>query len=238
MDNRRKVTFSFKRFGIDDSHCGMKVGTDGVVTGAWVRCEDAVRVVDVGSGSGLIALMIAQRCNAIIDAIETDTGACADARANIAASPWHDRIRLFEGCFTNYRPETPIDLIVSNPAFFTDGDEAPQANRALARHQATLGYASLIDFASRVLAADGRLAFIFPSGHDDEIIYKAEMSHLKLRRICHLRQRHDRPYIRDLYEFSRIDGSIEKSELTIRNADNQKYTDTFAGLCRDFYLEL
>lgn len=105
MIKDRNVTFRFKHFAIDDSHCGMKVGTDGVAIGACTECRGANKVIDVGSGSGLIALMIAQRCNAAIDAIETDCGACIDARSNIESSPWNDRINLIEGCFSTYRSD-------------------------------------------------------------------------------------------------------------------------------------
>lgn len=238
MIKDRNVTFRFKRFAIDDSHCGMKVGTDGVAIGAWTECRGANKVIDVGSGSGLIALMIAQRCNAAIDAIETDCGACIDARSNIDASPWNDRINLIEGCFSTYHSDIPADLIVSNPPFFADGEEAPAANRALARHEGMLNYASLIDFAVKMLSDCGRLSFIYPSGREDEIIYKAEMSHLKLRRICHLQQNAHRQPVRDLYEFSRIDGPIEETTLTIRETDGRSYTADFARLCHDFYLEL
>ncbi len=238
MTQDRDVTFKFKQFSIDDSHCGMKVGTDGVVLGAWCNCSDTHKVIDVGSGSGLIALMVAQRCNALIDAIETDSGACHDAQSNINCSPWRDRINLVEGCFTSYRADTAADMVVSNPPFFTNGEEAHGAGRALARHEGSLNYSSLIDFACRTLTDNGRLAFIYPSDRENDIIYKAEMSRLKLRRVCHLRQNESRPVIRDLFEFSRIDGPIEESTLTIIKRDGHSYTRDFAQLCRDFYLEL
>lgn len=236
MNESRKISFKFKRFDIDDSHCGMKVGTDGVILGAWVSCTGVNRAIDVGTGSGLIALMIAQRCCAHVDAIEIDAGACGDARMNIESAQWCD-IDVVEDSFLNFVPKSPTDLIVSNPPFFTTGEKSYIAQRANARHVGSLNHITLIDFASKTLDKNGRLAFIYPAGHDDEIIYKAEMSHLKLRRICNMKQDASKAAIRTMYEFSRIDGNIESEEISIRNIDGKTYSERFKDLCKDFYLE-
>lgn len=235
MDYERKASFTFRRFAIDDRRCGLKIGTDAVALGAWASCRDARTAIDVGCGCGIIALMIAQRSDALITAIEIDSGAAADARGNIAASPWSDRIKLVEGDFADYRPDGKVDLIVSNPPFFANGEQSPLASRACARHEGGLNYSTLIEFAAAHLSATGRLAFIYPAGCENDIIYKAEMSHLKLRRFCRLRQRSDLAAVRDMYEFSPTDGAIENQELTIRS-DNGGYTDQFAELTKDFYL--
>lgn len=232
------MSFIFKKFLIDDTRCGMKVGTDGVVLGAWASCSRGAHVVDVGAGSGLIAIMMAQRGAGTVEALEIDRAACEDCRSNVNSSPWRDRINVSECSFLNYNSPENIDLIVSNPPFFADGEHAQDVERALARHEGDLNYSTLIDFATVALNTSGRLAFIYPYGREDEIIFKAEMSRLKLRRICHLRQNKSRPWIRTLFEFCRIDGPIDRSELTIRNSGNKSYTAEFAYLCRDFYLEL
>lgn len=234
----RHISFTFKHFSIDDSHCGMKVGTDGVALGAWSGCVGVRRAIDVGCGSGLIALMIAQRCGAKVEAIDIDSGACNDTRHNVEASPWSHLISVIEGNVVNYTPSVLPDLIISNPPFFGEGEQAPSAERALARHEGSLNYCTLIDFGAKALTSSGRLSFIYPSGHEDEIIYKAEMSHLKLRRICHLHQTPTRPPIRTMFEFCRIDGPIEKETIAIRNNDGRSYTTRFYELCKDFYLEL
>lgn len=231
----REVSFTFRQFPINDARCGMKIGTDGVVLGAWACCGKAKRVIDIGCGSGLIALMVAQRCDAAVTAIEIDHGAYLDAVGNVAYSPWSDRISVIEGDFSAYRPAVSFDLIVSNPPFFATGELSPSASRAEARHEGSLNYSTLIDYAARHLNPYGRLAFIYEAGRDDDIIYKAEMKRLKLRRICRLRQRKDRPYIRTLYEFSPTDGPIESEELTICGCDGC-YTDEFRALTQDFYL--
>lgn len=231
----REVTFTFRQFAVSDARCGMKIGTDGVVLGAWATCDSARTVIDVGSGSGLVALMIAQRCGAVITAIEVDSGACRDAADNVRFSPWADRISVVETDFNDYHPETRADLIVSNPPFFSSGEQSPSETRAGARHEGSLNYFSLISYAARNLTAEGRLAFIYDAGREDDIIYKAEMSHLKLRRWSRLRQREDRPFIRTLYEFSPTDGPIEYEELTINGPDGRP-TPRYASLTRDFYL--
>ena len=234
----RHISFSFKHFNIDDSNCGMKVGTDGVALGAWVNCLGVHKAIDVGCGSGLIALMIAQRCEACVDAIDIDKGACCDALSNVAVSPWAQLITVHNLNMSEFRPDYQADLIVSNPPFFADGEQAPTIERAIARHEGSLNYCTLIDFAVNHLTHDGRLAFIYPYGREDEIIYKAEMSHLKLRRIASLRQNPSRQPIRTMFEFCRVDGPIEKEDIAIRTIDGLKYSTRFAEICRDFYLEL
>ena len=234
----RQESFRFKKFGVDDRRCGMKVGTDGVVLGAWVNCIGVSRAADIGAGSGLISLMLAQRGVDEIDAVEIAHLSAPDARENASLSPWCDKINIHECSFIDYIPQSKLDLIVSNPPFFGESEIAPDMQRALARHEGQLNYSTLIDFAVKWLNDTGRLAFIYPTGREDEIIYKAEMSHLKLRRICHMRQRVDRPFVRAMFEFSKIDGPIETSELTIRENKNNQYTPQFCKLCKDFYLEL
>lgn len=231
----RDVTFTFRQFALTDTGCGMKIGTDGVVLGAWAACCEAQTVIDVGSGSGIVALMIAQRSEAQITAVEIDRSACRDARENVRFSPWPVRITVVETDFKSYRPVGPVDLIISNPPFFSTGEHSPSEMRAGARHEGSLNYSTLINYAAKYLNPLGRLSFIYDAGRDDEIIYKAEMSRLKLRRWCHLRQRENRPFIRTLFEFSPTDGPIEHELLTINGRDGCP-TERFSELTRDFYL--
>ncbi len=231
----RKVSFTFKRFDITDVHCGHKVGTDGVVLGAWADCRGATHVIDVGCGSGLIALMIAQRSEAHVTALEINEGAVADAVANVAASPWNGRIEVVGCDFIDYKPSQKVNLIVSNPPFFHESLHSPDVNRANARHEGGLSYRTLIDYASRHLASDGILSFIYASGRSSDIIYCAEMKHLKLRRHCLLRQSTGTEIIRELYEFSPTDGDIVYEDIAIRGEDNE-FTPRFKELTKEFYL--
>lgn len=231
----REVSFKFKQFSITDNRCGMKIGTDGVLLGAWLNCDGINSGIDIGCGSGLIAMMVTQRCGASMTAIEVDSGAYLDAVENVNSSPWRDKIEIIQNDFRSYHPKKSVDLIVSNPPFFANGEKSPTAIRAAARHEGTLNYSTLIDYAAIHLNKTGRLAFIYETGREDEIIYQAEISHLKLRRICHVRQRSDKPIIRTLYEFSPTDGPIETQSLTLCERDGI-YTPAFKILTKDFYL--
>ena len=233
---KREITFRFKQFALSDSNCGMKTGTDGVTLGAWVSCRDARSVIDAGAGSGLISLMIAQRSPlARIHAVEIDPGAASDARFNIDASPWSGRIDVIGKDILCYSPATPPDLIVSNPPFFTTGEISADTGRATARHESSLTCRSLLAFARANLADNGRLAIIVPADRCNEIIYNAEMLHLKVRRQCFLHSKPGQKPFRVMFEFMRHDGPIESCRLTIRGQGGT-YTPEFKKLTEDFYL--
>ena len=233
---KRQITFRFKQFAISDSNCGMKTGTDGVTLGAWVSCRDARRVIDVGAGSALISLMIAQRAPlARIDAVEIDPEAASDARFNVEASPWSGRIEVVNTNIIRYRPAVPPDLIVSNPPFFNAGELSADTGRAAARHESSLNYSALLGYARETLADDGRLAIIAPAERCDEIIYAAEMLHLKVRRQCMLCSKPGQEPFRVMFEFMRHDGPIESDTLTIRDV-GCSYSPRFKKLTEDFYL--
>lgn len=184
-ENRhRENIFRFKRFSVVNRLAAMKVGTDGVLLGAWTDITGAGLILDAGTGSGLIALMLAQRApHALIDAIDIVDDAVAEAAANIAASPWADRITACRADLLAYRPETRYDLIVSNPPFFNTTLRSPDDARALARHGDGLSFESLIAAAPPLLAADGRLAFISPADREDDIVCAAAMARMHVTRL-------------------------------------------------------
>lgn len=209
----------------------MKTGTDGVILGAVARLPGpSGRCADIGAGSGLIALMIAQRYAGVTaDAVEIDPEAARDLRLNIAVSPWSDRITAIEGCFTTSL-EGKYDLIVSNPPFYSDGEESGEARRALARHCGTLSAASLVDFASGHLADGGFLAMIIPTATASAIIARAAFARLSLCRRIDVITSVRRGITRTVLEFSNIPGIIpEISQLAVGS-------DEFKELTRDFYL--
>lgn len=235
-NDSREISFTFKRFALCDSRCGMKIGTDGVALGSWASIEDVDDAIDVGAGSGLISLMLAQRGVRHVTAIEIDSGAAEDCRLNIAASPWAYRVSLYEGDFASYNPPKPLDLIVSNPPFFATGETAPDAARAGARHEGSLNFSTLIDFASARLKTSGRLALIAPSERTDDIIWLGEMRHLKLRRLCRLSTVKGREAARVMLELSPTDGPISYERIAVRTADGRP-SDEFSRLTQDFYLK-
>jgi tRNA1Val (adenine37-N6)-methyltransferase len=230
--------FTFKQFTVDDSHCGMKIGTDGVLVGAWTEIGDATDIIDAGAGSGLLALMLAQRSSSHtrITAVEVDSDAAGDARANIEASPWANRVDVVETDIITYRPPIAPDLIVSNPPFFSETLKSPSAERALARHGDTFNPYTLIDWAAQVLSDNGRLVFISTATDAADVLFHAELWHLKLRRECRVRSLAGKPHSRVLREFSRIDGPCEVSEIVLREGTG--FSEQYRNLTADYYLRL
>ncbi len=164
----RNNWFEFKQFRIEQQKAAMKVGTDGVLLGAWTPIVDAQRILDVGTGTGLIALMLAQRSNARIDAVEIDKLASEEAEFNFAQSPWNDRLNVFN---TNFQvfvnlPFVPYDLIVSNPPFFINSLKTKCAALSVARHDEMLSFDQLITGAKRLLSNTGRFCVIIPFACD------------------------------------------------------------------------
>jgi tRNA1Val (adenine37-N6)-methyltransferase len=158
--------FQFKHFKIVQDKCAMKVGTDGVLLGAWVPLEGARRILDVGSGTGLIALMLAQRApEADITAVEIDQDACLQSVENIQQSPWFKRLKVVNTDFRHFSQgdDGLFDLIVTNPPYFVGSQPSSGEARSIARHTTLLGYNELIEGVVRRLKPEGRLALILPA---------------------------------------------------------------------------
>lgn len=245
------MSFRFKRFAVNDSHCAMKVGTDSVLLGAWVAVDGVRAALDAGAGSGLLALMVAQRQPlATVTAVELDSDATADCRANFEASPWADRLHGVCGDFAATVPDRPVDLLISNPPFFTETLQSPRAARATARHAAgSLSPLTLIDYAARHLSAGGTLAMIAPTAMDSDITFAAELAHLAISRQTHVVTRPGTPPSRTLWQIARTDGVGNEAAqpasgtltpychdtITLRNPDGT-WTDAYLQLTADFYL--
>ena len=156
-----KNRFDFKQFSICQDQCAMKVGTDGVLLGAWA--DGGRRILDIGTGTGIIALMMAQRFpDAAIDAIEIDHDACRQAAGNIAATPFADRIRIHECPIQHFQPTMRYDVIVSNPPYFINSMKNPDKKRATARHTDTLSPRDLFMAAEKMLDENGIFSIIIP----------------------------------------------------------------------------
>ena len=169
--------FTFKQFEINHEGCAMKVGTDGVLLGAWCSSQSARRIADVGTGTGLISLMCAQRnATAKIDAIEIDSSAAKCARENVARSVWNDRIEVIESAIQQFSTEERYDLIVSNPPYFSETLQSPDPSRATARHNCSLPHRDLIDAAKRLLTPEGRLSIILPTDEARKFAMQAVVS--------------------------------------------------------------
>lgn len=232
--------FRFKQFVMTDAHCGMRINTDGVLLGAWasVAPQPLRRVIDVGCGCGVIALMLAQRApHASVTAIDCDSGAVNDAAVNFASSPWAERIVLFDSCFENFSPSDKFDLVVSNPPFFTEELKSPEASRAMARHEGALSFEALAARAHSMLMAGGRLAVILPADADARTIATATLHAIYPRRHCKVRTRPDLPFVRSMWEFSLDDGECDETALSIRN-DSGEFTPEYKLLTHDFHIFL
>lgn len=229
--------FQFKQFTIHQQRSAMKVGTDGVLIGAWasVRANDRT-ILDIGTGTGLIALMLAQRNpEAEVVAVEIDSESAAQARDNVAASPWSDRVIVEECAVQDFVSDLKFDLIVSNPPYFVDSQKCPDGSRNTARHTDTLSFSELMKAAERLLAPDGRFAVIVPAESAMSVIAAGNM-HLVRR--CDVRTKPSAQPKRVMLEFSpRFEGAALREEFTIGDGTNGGYSPEYVALTRDFYLK-
>ncbi len=214
----------------------MKVGTDGVLLGAWaaVRSGDR-RMLDIGTGTGVIALMLAQRSRARVTAV--DIADVSQAAENIAASPWADRVEAVQCAVQRFEPADRFDLIVSNPPFYVDALRSPDAGRTLARHTVELGFGELCDAVVRLLAPCGRFAAILPPDgmHGFE---QAAWGRLYATRRCEVHTTPVSGVRRMLAEFSReLPASLAPTERLVIEERPQCYTGEYRALTKDFYLK-
>lgn len=215
----------------------MKVGTDGVLVGAWARVLPSDRrVLDIGTGTGLIALMLAQRAPAA-QVTGIDIGDVAEARANADRSPWGDRVQTVQCPVQEFAPPQPFDLIVSNPPFFVGSLTCPDAGRTVVRHAVELPFEELRDAVVRLLSPEGRFAVVLPV---DEGLRFAEVCRdvLFLSRRTTVRTTPRRAPKRVLMEFVRRQpAQTETGELIVGTGAHEEYTEEYRTLTREFYLK-
>ena len=236
----RNNYFQFKQFRIIQEQSAMKVGMDGVLLGAWADISDAERILDVGAGTGLIALMMAQKnTTAVIDAIEIDPDALREAKINAQNSSWNNRINLELCSFQEFarRADQKYDLIVSNPPFFTNGHKAPLENRAQARHSDSLPLDDLISGAVNMLNTSGKIALVLPSGTFPEIEKLTGENKLFISRLCRVKPNPQKPEFRILIELTNSECLLEEESLMIEFEQHHDYTPNYKALTKDFYLK-
>lgn len=230
------MPFRLKRFCVHDERSTMKVGTDAIALGSWAACPGATRMLDVGTGCGLIALMLAQRYpTAMVDAVEPDADSAAEASRNFAASPWPQRLQVTPGSIQQFEPGQPYDLIVCNPPFFSTGPVSPKSRRAAARHDITLTWEELIAATDRLLSATGQLCVVLPVQSEQAATEKAASGGLYVRRCCRLRGQPKSPIRRVLLQFQREPCVCRCEELTIEYKRHE-YTPDWAALTAGFLL--
>lgn len=227
--------FQFKQFSVAHEQSAHKVGTDGVLLGAWVHHPHPQKILDVGSGSGLIALMLAQRFrDADISGVELHSPSAREATENFASSPFSKRLNLQNQDYLEL-PEEPYDLIVSNPPFFEISGQTKPDQRQDARQQARLDHEAMLSKMSNELKANGRLGLILPFQEGEKIIAIAKAKQLYLNRLCRVRSYEDSKVIRLLMEFSREQHNQKEEELFLYQAPGQR-SEAYQELCAAFYL--
>lgn len=218
----------------------MKVGTDGVLLGAWADFSNCENILDIGSGSGLISLMAAQRSNANITAVEIEENAYLQSKQNFENSIWSERITATNRCFIKFSDETTetFDHIVCNPPFFSNSLKNPDEKKSIARHNDILPFKKLIKQASKLLKPNGKISLIVPVETKNDLMSIAGENNLFYCRITYVKPNIRKAAKRILIEFSKQKNSPEINILTIEKDQRHSYTKKYSELCLDFYLFL
>lgn len=238
---RHYKPFQFKQFSIAQNNAAMKVGTDSVLLGAWANIYPNEKVLDIGTGTGLLSLMLAQKVDGhcTIDAIEIEKGAALDAKLNFNNSNWPKSLTLHNLDFNDFNSNILYDLIISNPPFF-EGLAPEITSRSIARNASDkLSYKSLLTNASTLLSKEGRIMLIIPYEYFEKVIRIGNGLNLFLSKQLNIRPKKDKPINRVLIEFCNkpTDLTKEGEELIIRDKNNQ-YTEEHIAFTKDFYLNL
>jgi tRNA1Val (adenine37-N6)-methyltransferase len=234
------LVFHFKQFGLSDDMSAMKIGTDAVLLGSWVEINEESSILDVGTGAGILALMMAQRSEAMIDAVEIDSASAAQAARNITQSPWPERIRLHAISFQDFaKNQIPLyDLIISNPPYFTNSLKPPNTGRSIARHDDSLPVSVFMEGVGKSLSDSGKLAIIIPNEAGNSWTSEASLYNLKPSRMASVIPRQGKSANRLMVEFRKHGTPLkQEEEIIIRDASG-RYTDIYKNLTYDFYLGL
>ena len=233
--------FKFKEFAINQDRTAMKVGTDGVLLGAWAQLKpEYFSVLDVGSGTGLIALMLAQKSNAeVIDAIELNDDAYEQSVENFEQSNWGDRLFCYHASLQEFVDEIDdeYDLIISNPPFYTSTYKELSEERAMARHTESLTYVELLKGTSKLLSEIGSCAFIIPFSEEKTFLKTANEYKLFPNRITRVKGTETSSIKRSLLQLSFEETKVEINELVIE-IERHKYTQDYIDLVKDYYLKM
>ncbi len=233
--------FQFKKFAIEQNDCAMKVGTDGVLLGAWCDVSQATKALDIGTGSGVIAVMLGQRCEAEIHGVEIDEAAYLQAKNNMENAEWGDRLSAKKAAIQDYAKlsRDEYDLIVSNPPFFSGGTFSDNQDRNNVRHTVKLGHGDLLIATRKLLAKDGKFCVILPLIEGLRFEEVAKSYALYCTKITEVKSRPDGSVERLLMQFEKTaTDSIEKDDLAIYKAKGKAYSAEYIALTKDFYLKM
>lgn len=216
----------------------MKVGTDSVILGSWTNIDNVNSVLDIGTGTGLLAIMIAQKCTAKIDAIDIDKSAYIQAKENIKNCSWKDRISLYHSSLEEFVKDNTncYDLIISNPPYFENSHKAPEKSRNIARHTDNLSHEFLLESINKLLNIDGKANIVLPIDSKDSFVKKANTNNLFLRKELLIYPTTESKPKRVLLEFTREKVDITEEKIIIEKYGRHKYSEEYINLTKDYYL--
>lgn len=233
-------SFIFKKFTVFQHKCAHKVGTDAVLLGAWAQAGHAKHILDIGTGTGVIALMMAQKSNARIDAIDIEQSSYEQAGENAAHCTWHNRISVHHSSLQQFIGATTFkyDVIITNPPYFVDSFKAPDEERSHARHNDTLPFTDLIEGVKHLLHKEGRFYIILPTKEALDFKALAEKKGLYLTSRLRIKTKvSNDAEKRHLMKFSFVQAPLKDQTLSIEKGDRHEYTDEYKLLTGDFYLQ-
>lgn len=241
LKSKSSSIFRFKQFEIDQDGCTMKVGTDGVLLGAWADVQDAKEILDIGAGTGVIAIMLAQRkSDAVVDAVEIDASACQTAQRNMKNSPFSNRLNSFEEPIQDYAKTTrkEYDLIVCNPPFFTGGTLSAQTSRNEVRHTIKLPNGELLSCVRRLLKKDGKFCVILPFIEGLRFKELARNYNFHCSKVTQVKPKKEKSVERLLLQFEKTNHSEITDELIIQFEKRNDFTPDYIDLTKEFYLKM
>jgi tRNA1Val (adenine37-N6)-methyltransferase len=230
--------FRFKQFTVHQEHASFRITTDSVLLGAWAELQGVKRILDIGTGTGILALMAAQRSDAYIVAIEPDRNSFMQAGLNIAGSPWHDRISLINTSAQEYLSGEDLlfDTVITNPPFFNDSLLNPDPGKASTRHSITLSHRELLESSLRLMSPGGTLQTVLPVNEAATFMDMASAAGLSCSRRLIVKPTPLLPPARILMTLGFVERACEEATVVIEKGGRHEYSDEYKSLTKDFYL--
>lgn len=233
--------FSFKQFTVHQQHCAMKVCTDACLFGAWAAAKAASmpikNVLDIGTGTGLLSLMLAQKLEGNFHAVEINEKAAAQAAENFSESPWNQHLQVFHSDILAYNPSVAYDMIITNPPFFESDLRSADKEKNAAKHDTTLLLQELLAWIARHLTNAGVAAILIPAHRIDYLNKIARQEGLWIIEKMMVRQTPTHAFFRAMLLLSKKEGKMDEGEMFIHN-DAREYSAEFVELLKDYYLKL
>ena len=230
--------FKFKQFIINQNKTAMKVGVDGVLLGAWTNTNNAKSILDIGAGTGLLTLMLAQKSQAKITSIELEKNAYLQAKENVEQSKWNNRIKMVNSSIQEYAKNSfeRFDLIICNPPYFSESLRSKNEIRNLARHDNNLSVSDLLKCVQRLLSEKGRFTMIYPFQREGPLYNNAEEYGLYPNEVLEVKGTEQKPSNRVIVEFSFVNIGCNKQSLIVRDSATNDYTKEYKDITKDYYL--